>query len=284
MVAYLQRIVGYTLTGQCTEQCLFFLHGPGANGKSVFVAVLQALLGDYAASTRTETLMVNNNTGGANNDVARLRGARVVTATETEAGQRWAESRIKQITGGDRISARFLYGEYFEYLPQFKLFVAGNHKPRIGGDDEAIWRRLKVLPFTVIIPEDERDPELTQRLLAELPGILNWAIEGCLLWQKNGLMTPKTVRQSTQLYREDQDVFRQWFADCCELRLDDPKTVASAADLHDSHTDWCKDANEMPLSRRELGFRLSDTGAKRVKRNGRKHYEGILLLDNPRRF
>lgn len=185
MIGFLQRAMGYALTGSAKEQCLFLLYGVGANGKSTFLNVIGELAGDYGANTPAESLMVQQNSG-VRNDIARLRGVRFVTAIETEDGQRLAESLVKSLTGGDTISARFLYGEFFDFTPQFKLFLAANHKPVIKGDDYAIWRRVRLVPFEVTVPEGEQDRDLPEKLRAELPGILNWAIEGCHEWIAQG--------------------------------------------------------------------------------------------------
>lgn len=272
MLDYVQRIAGYALTGDTREQCLFVLHGSGANGKSVFLSVLHALLGDYAVTMFTQTIMTKAQTG-ANNDVAALRGARLAEGSEVEEGQRMAESSVKQMTGGDRIQARFLYGEFFEFIPQFKILLAANHKPRIRGDDYAIWRRIRLLPFAVTIPEGERDGDLTRRLLMELPGILNWAVAGCLKWQKDGLKTPRRVTDATNDYREEQDLIRQWMNDCCVVQQG---AAAGAAALYQSYKEWAKDNDlKFPLSKKGLGMKLADLGFERVKSNGVIRYRGI---------
>ena len=170
--------MGYTLTGSVREQCLFILIGTGANGKSTFINTLQKLFGDYAASIPMQTLMEQRNGSAQTNDLAYLAGKRFVAATEGERGQRLAESKIKMMTGGDRISCRALYKDYFEFDPQFKLWLATNNLPTISGSDEAIWRRIKVIPFPVTIPDAERDRMLGDRLARELPGICRWAMQG----------------------------------------------------------------------------------------------------------
>ena len=173
LISFLQRAVGYSLTGITSERVIFFLHGMGANGKSTFLGTIAAMMGDYAQRTPTETLLAKKE-NAIPNDIARLRGARFVYASETEDGKRLAESAIKDLTGGDTVSARFMRGEWFDFKPTFKLWVATNHKPVVRGTDSAIWDRIRLIPFTVTIPEDERDKHLPARLLAELPGILAW--------------------------------------------------------------------------------------------------------------
>ena len=205
--AYLRRVVGYGLTGVTTEHALFFLYGTGANGKSVFANTLTALLGDYAAVAPMDMFMAT--TGDRHpTDMAGLRGARIVTSIETEQGSRWAESKLKALTGGDRVTARFMRQDFFEFTPQFKLLVAGNHKPSIRNVDEAMRRRLHMVPFTVTIPPAQRDKRLPERLLAERDGILAWALQGCLEWQRVGLRPPATVLAATNEYFEAEDAAR----------------------------------------------------------------------------
>jgi putative DNA primase/helicase len=196
--SFLQRMVGYALTGSIRENALFFLYGTGANGKSVFLSTISALLGDYAKtapiSSFTASLTEQHPT-----DLAGLRGARLVTAIETEEGARWAESKIKSLTGGDKIAARFMRCDFFEFTPEFKLVIAGNQKPGLRSVDEAIRRRLHLVPFTVTIPAGERDPSLGERLRSECSGILAWAIQGCIAWQTDGLAPPSAVRGNRRL-------------------------------------------------------------------------------------
>ncbi|MCK4150568.1 phage/plasmid primase, P4 family, partial [Ralstonia pseudosolanacearum] len=198
--AYLQRMAGYALTGSTQEHALFFLYGTGANGKSVFVNTLATILGDYAVNAAMDTFM-ETRADRHPTDMAGLRGARFVAAIETEQGRRWAESKVKNLTGGDKISARFMRQDFFEFFPQFKLFVAGNHKPAIRNIDEAMKRRLHLIPFTVTVPPERRDKNLQQKLLAERDGILAWAVQGCLDWQRLGrLDPPQQVLDATEEY------------------------------------------------------------------------------------
>jgi putative DNA primase/helicase len=216
-IGFLQKALGYALTGDASEQCFFILHGRGANGKSTVIEVIRAVMGDYAMATAPETLLVKATSGGANNDIAMLQGARFVSAVETDQGRRIAEALVKQTTGGDRITARFLYGEFFEFPPSFKLFLATNHKPVIRGTDHAIWQRVRLIPFEVQIPEKDQDRHLASKIkAAELPGILNWLIEGCRAWQTDGLTPPERVLAATAEYREEQDVLGRFLGDACE--------------------------------------------------------------------
>lgn len=214
--AYLQRVVGYALTGSTREHALFFLYGTGANGKSVFVNTLATILGDYATNAPMDTFM-ETRTDRHPTDMAGLRGARFVAAIETEQGRRWAESKVKNLTGGDKISARFMRQDFFEFFPQFKLFVAGNHKPAIRNIDEAMKRRLHLIPFTITVPPEHRDKHLQQKLLAERDGILAWAVQGCLDWQRLGrLDPPQQVVDATEEYFEEEDAIGEFLDEDCQ--------------------------------------------------------------------
>jgi putative DNA primase/helicase len=215
---YLQRVCGYTLTGSTREHALFFLWGKGANGKGTFVSAVAGILGEdnYHRSAAIETFTASH-TDRHPTELADLRGARLVTATETEEGRRWAESRIKMLTGGDRVRARFMRQDLFSFVPQLKLMISGNHKPGLRSIDEAIRRRFNLIPFTVTILDKERDKELSEKLKGEWPGILAWMIEGCLAWQREGLNSPKAVTEATKAYLEAQDSIVAWLDECCEL-------------------------------------------------------------------
>ena len=212
--AYLQRMAGYCLTGVTTEHALFFLYGTGANGKSVFVNTLTAIMGDYATVAAMDMFMATHGDRHPT-DMAGLRGARLVTAIETEQGSRWAESKLKALTGGDKITARFMRQDFFEFTPQFKLLIVGNHKPSIRNVDEAMKRRLHMVPFTVTIPPAKRDKRLPDRLLAERDGILAWALQGCLEWQRTGLRPPAAVMAATEDYFEAEDAIGRWIDERC---------------------------------------------------------------------
>jgi putative DNA primase/helicase len=213
---YLQRVVGYCLTGDISTHALFFLYGTGANGKSVFVNVISTILGDYAANAPMDTFMETRSDRHPT-DLAGLRGARFVSATETEQGRRWNESKIKAITGGDLVTARLMHQDFFTYTPQFKLLIAGNHKPAIRNIDEAMRRRMHLIPFTITVPPEKRDPLLTEKLLSERDGILAWAIQGCLLWQQIGLKQPLLVASATDEYFEAEDATGRWIDERCNL-------------------------------------------------------------------
>jgi putative DNA primase/helicase len=217
LYAYLRRFVGYLLVGDTSEQALHFLYGLGANGKSVFCEVLMRLLGEYALAVSPDLIMLKRH-GGIPNDVARLRGVRAALMNETTQGARFDEAKLKDLTGGDTLSARFLHQEFFDFQPTHRIVIRGNHKPSINGTDEGIWRRLRLVPFTVTIPEDERDHQLLSKLQGELPGILNWAIGGCLEWQREGLKPPSIITNAVRAYREESDVLGRFIEEHCEVR------------------------------------------------------------------
>ena len=274
LIGFLRRAVGYSLTGDTREQVFFICYGTGANGKSTFLEALSAALGDYAQKTPTETLLTKRG-GGIPNDVARLRGARLVTAVEAEEGRHMAESLVKQMTGGDTVAARFLHQEFFEFAPAFKLWLATNHKPIIRGTDYAIWRRIRLIPFTVTIPDAEQDHGLGEKLRAELPGILAWAMRGCLEWQRDGLGTPSEVSQATNAYRKDMDVLGGWIDSCCACA---PTAEGRAGELHANYKEWCAASGEQPISSRKFSQALEERGFDKAQDRAGTFYIGIGLL------
>ena len=233
---YIQRMCGYALTGSTREHALFFLYGTGANGKSVFLNTIQGLMGDYATNAHVETF-IDSKSQSHPTDLAGLQGARLVTASETEDGRHWAESKLKTLTGGDTISARFMRQDFFEFVPQFKLVIAGNHKPGLRTVDEAMCRRFNLLPFTYTIPVSERDLDLAEKLRDEWSGILQWMIDGCLAWQKQGLCPPKAVTEATAHYLAAQDNLARWMED--RIESDRGAWVSSAA-LFTDFSRWCE--------------------------------------------
>jgi len=216
LVGFLQRMAGYALTGVTREHALFFGWGTGGNGKGTFLGALIGCMGDYHVTAPIETFTASKNDRHPT-ELAGLRGARLVTAVETEEGRRWAESKVKQLTGGDQIAARRMREDFWVFTPQFKLFVIGNHKPPLRSVDEAIRRRMHLIPFVVTISKEEKDATLGEKLRAELPGILAWAIEGCLEWQRCGLASPFAVRSATESYLEGEDTKAAWIEEQCEL-------------------------------------------------------------------
>ena len=276
MISFIQRAVGYSLTGATDEQCLFFLHGSGSNGKSTLLNVIKELLGDYALQCPAETLMVKPGGGSIPNDIARLRGARMVATSETEEGRRFAEVMIKQLTGNDTIAARFLFGEYFEFVPNFKIWLAANHKPVIRGDDYAIWRRIRLIPFAVTISPEEKDGKLPEKLKAEYPGILAWAVEGCLEWQRLGLNPPPEVLAATEEYKSEMDLIGKWIEERCITEL---HTRTTAKALYTSYRSWVEENGGFPLSSTKFGLKLRDRGYTKEK-SGIITYHGIGLREH----
>jgi putative DNA primase/helicase len=260
--AYLARMCGYGLTGITREHALFFLYGPGGNGKGTFILTVSGVQGDYHRAAPIETF-TEGSVDRHPTELAMLRGARLVTSEETEEGRRWAESRIKMLTGGGEVSARFMRQDFFEYMPQFKLVIAGNNKPGLRSANEAIRRRFNLLPFTVIIPEAERDENLVEKLKAEWPGILAWMIAGCLDWQKKGLAPPKIVTDATEEYLQGEDNINAWLDECCAK---DAKGWTSSGDLFSSWKDWAEAAGEYVISKKRLGQQLEDRGFVPIKK------------------
>jgi putative DNA primase/helicase len=256
LIGFLQRAVGYSLTGHGNEQVLFLLYGVGANGKSTFLETVRALLADYSTTADFTTFLKRDNEG-ARNDLARLVGTRFVAAVEAEAGKPLAEALVKQLTGGDTITARFLFKEFFDFRPQFKIWLAANHKPGIYGSDHGIWRRIRLVPFTVTIPEAERDPRLVAKLAAELPGILAWAVRGCLAWRERGLGVPDEVRAATASYREEMDLFGGFLDEGC---IAEGGAVVTAKDLYVAYQGWCEANGEKPRSQKALSVGLKERG------------------------
>ena len=283
---YLQRVVGYCLTGLTSEHVLFFLYGTGANGKTVFINTIAGMLGNYAVTAPMEMFLASH-TERHPTELAMLRGARLVVASETEDGRRWSEAKIKQLTGGDKISARFMRQDFFEFTPQFKLMIAGNHKPSLRSVDEAIRRRIHLLPFTVTVPPEQRDQQLTDKLKTEWPGILSWAIEGCLEWQKAGLAPPKIVCAATDDYLAEEDALTLWLEDCTESASD--WETERKADLFASWKAWAESAGEYYGTQKRLTQNLQARGFEpgRDSRTGQRLFKGIRLkrinyTDDPR--
>jgi putative DNA primase/helicase len=254
--AFVRRAVGYSASGDTSEQCMFINHGIGNNGKSTFVEALAAALGDYAMRAPTEMLMARRQ-GGIPNDVARLKGARFVSASESEEGRRLAESLVKDLTGQDTITARFMRAEWFDFTPTHKLWLSTNHKPEIRGTDNAIWRRIRLIPWAVTVPPAERDRKLPAKLREELPGILAWVVQGCLEWRREGLQEPEQVRRATGEYRAEMDVLAGFLADCCVV---DSAAWVRFKDLYAVYQLWCEESGERSQSKQRFGSQLKERG------------------------
>lgn len=262
---YIQRCIGYSMSGSTQEQCVYFLYGMGNNGKSTFLDTLADLFGGYSANTQPETLMIHSKLGGtgANSDIARLKSARFVTSEEPTEGVRLNEGLIKQLTGGSKITCRFLYGDEFEYTPEFKLWVATNHKPVIRGTDFGIWRRIKLIPFEVNIPDSKIDKNMKYKLRKEFPQILAWAVEGCLKWQADGIKEPACVTEATQEYKQEMDLIAGFVEQCLVIDYDSTEKIM-ASDLFSLYSKWAKQNNEWEMSSKkffmEAKKRLPETG------------------------
>lgn len=270
LIEYIQRAVGYSLSGSTEEQMMFILYGNGRNGKSVFLDILNEIFGSYATNIQPQAIMVKQQSSNANPDIAKLAGARLVTTTEPNEGQRFDEGLIKQLTGGDRVTARFLYEDEFEFTPQFKLWMATNHKPFIRGTDDGIWRRMAIIPFNVQIPEHKVDKKLTHKLKREINAILHWCLEGYLNWQQHGLKEPNVVKLQRDEYRTEMDSIEAFIQECCDV---ESHYSVKATDIFQSYDNWARDNNEYKMSSTKFGRELSKKFTK-FRSNG-TYYKGI---------
>jgi putative DNA primase/helicase len=273
LVNYLWRVAGYTLTGDAGEQCLFLLWGVGQNGKSTFLNVQQTILNDYALQTDFNTFIVKKG-DGIRNDIARMIKSRLVVAIETSDGKRMDETVVKQLTGGDRVTARHLYQEYFEYRPEFKIFLATNYKPEIHGQDWAIWRRIRLIPFTVTIPEEKRINNYESVLLEEKEGIFNWMVSGCREWLKKGLDEPAEVEAATKAYRSEMDILEDFIAVRCFI-VDGERTTHK--ELYTAYEGWCDENGETPIKTRTFAKKLQGRGFLFTKPKNLKTWHDIGL-------
>ena len=271
--SFLQRMCGYALTGITREHALFFLFGHGANGKSVFLNVFSGSMGDYARIAPIETF-IDSKSERHPTDLAGLQGARLIIAVETEANRKWAESKLKSLTGGDKIAARFMRQDFFEFAPVFKLVIAGNHKPGLRSVDEAMRRRFNLLPFEVTIPPAERDLQLADKLREEWPGILQWAIDGCLAWQSEGLHAPKAVSDATADYLDAEDALARWIEDCTEAKAG---AWESATTLFSDWKAWAESSREYAGSQKSFSENLAARGVAQVRTKAARGFGGIRL-------
>jgi putative DNA primase/helicase len=272
-ISFVRRAVGYTLTGNVSEHCFFLLHGTGANGKSTFLEVLRELFGDYATQSDFSTFLATKG-AAIRNDIARLRGARLVTAVESDAGRRLAENVVKHMTGGDTVAARFLYSEHFEFVPTFKLWLATNNRPRIVGTDEAIWRRVRLIPFTVTIPEKSRDSTLADKLRGELTGVLNWALIGLEEWRKYGLAAPRAITQASADYRAREDSVGEFVNDYI---IFDVETEVRASELFRAYSDWAEKTGEYRLREKQFSESLEQRGFIKHRKAAGNFWKGIRM-------
>lgn len=278
---FLQRAVGYTLTGDVSEEKLFFIHGPAASGKSTFLEALRAGLGGYAMTADFEVFLKRTSVGGPRNDIARLAGSRFVVSIEVDEGKALAEGIVKTLTGGDTVSARFLYKEAFEFMPTFKLWLAANHVPKVRDDDDAMWRRILRIPLERVVPKAQRNPTLKTTLKNPRgagPAILAWAVQGCLEWQRTGLSVPPMIEEATDAYRQDMDVLRDFLEDRCTI---DSADFVGVTDLWQAYETWATENREPhPLNRQTFVGRLEKRGFKRdrVGKDRDRVWLGISLV------
>ena len=274
LIRYVQRAVGYSMTASTAEQMIFFAVGDGSNGKSTFFETLAGCMGDYATNAQPQTFLAKAHSNAISSDLARLKGARMVTVSEPEEGARLDEGLVKQLTGGDRVTARKLYAEEMEFSPEFKIWFATNHRPIIRGTDHGIWRRLCIIPFAVKIPADKIDRSLRWKLMREYPGILAWAVEGALAWQREGLgPTPECVRSAVADYRNEMDVFTAFLNECTQ-----PSGEVSSGDLYRAYVDWARDSNEYVMSATKFGRECGKRFECKRSNQVRKVIEGVSLM------
>ena len=274
IIGFLQRAVGYTLTGSTQEQCLFLLYGSGANGKSVFLDIISELMGEYGTTTQSKTFTTDR--GEISNDIAALAGRRFVCASENSSDSRLDESLIKQLTGGEVISARFLHKEFFTFKPRFKLWWAFNHPPVISDMTNSIWRRLKIIPFTEVLPEKEWDKNLAQKIKdTEIPGIFNWGIEGLKEYKISGLQQPEIISQATRSYKNDQDILLDFFTTMFDF-TESERDAIKASVLYASYRDWWLNIeSSKPLSSTKFGRLCRDRGIQKEERSEGNFYKFI---------
>lgn len=273
---YLQRAIGYSLTGDMRSQVMFFLFGLGNNGKSTFVGTIRKILAGYGAKAPVDMFLARDKTArGPREDLANLQGKRFIAASEVEVGRKLAVVVIKEMTGGEAIRADRKYEHEVEFQPTHKLWISGNHKPVVADTSLAIWRRIKLIPFTVTIPDEEIDEDLPFKLEAELSGVFAWAVEGCLAWQQSGLTEPREVTVATLAYRSEEDILAEFIQDCCSLKV---TATVPKADLHDRYKQWCEATGNQPVSQKTFKNRLMERGITEGKSKSVRYWRGITLL------
>ena len=277
LIEYLQKALGYSLTGSTKEQVMFILHGKGRNGKSIFLETVSNIMGSYAKTIQAETIMVHRQSG-PNSDIARLKGARLVTSSEPNEGYRLDEGLVKQLTGGDKVTARKLYGQEFEFEPQFKLWLATNHKPIIRGTDDGIWRRLMLIPFRVQIPDNKVDRDLKYKLERESIGILNWMVDGALKWQREGLTAPDGVIEASKNYRSEMDVLTAFVEDVGEVG---PGFTWKANEAFKAYKNWASENAQYMMSSTKFGKEMADKYPRKHTKYGNV-YQGVRPITDPR--
>jgi putative DNA primase/helicase len=275
LIRFVQRAIGYSLVGEIRDQVLLLCWGTGANGKSTLLQAIAALLGDYAATLAAETLLARKSDAAlVLNDLSTLQGARFVIAVESDMGRRLAEARVKQLTSVEAIKVKRLFADVYSIAPSFKLWIATNHKPRITGTDHAIWRRIRLIPFDIAIPDDEQDHGLGAKLETERAGILAWAVQGCLGWQAEGLGAPQEIREATAAYREQMDNMASFIAERC---VEEKGAQVTATDLYDAFAAWSKRDNEPLVPKRTFGMLLQERGFTQSRSPKSRKWIGLRL-------
>lgn len=279
LAGYLKRVAGYCLTGSIAEKCWFFCYGDGDNGKSVFIEVLQELMGDYSIAVNTQTLTKNRQSGGIPNDVARLNGPRLASVSETGKGEEWNDKLIKDLTGGDTITARFLNEEFFDFRAQCKLMVRGNNKPEAKDQTSGMWRRLQLIPFEAQIPLEKQDKDLREKIVRrELSGVLAWAVEGCLEWQKTGLAPPESVTEAVRVYRQDTDILGQFLEEKTE-RDEWNVLDVKASILYNAYREWCHENGHRASNSTVFGTELRRRNYTKIRKASGLFYTALFLKE-----
>jgi putative DNA primase/helicase len=276
---FLQRALGYSISGSTREQSMFIMYGSGSNGKSTMWGTVMRVLGDYAMNTPVKTLLRKERDNGINNDVARMVGARFVTASEPDMGKHLDVSTVKDLTGGDPVTARFLNKEFFTFDPVLKIWLSTNHKPIIRDTTNSIWRRLNLIPFLAKFDGASKDPELADKLLQEGPGILNWLVAGCEDWLRQGLNPPECVRAASEQYRNEMDPLGPFLLEYCDVGK--PSYDVTHKSLYQAYVNWCDESGEKPVSKRTLTEMLTERGYTSDKGTGNYlTWYGIRLKPN----
>lgn len=280
---YLQKCIGYSLTGSIKEQCAFFLYGIGNNGKSTFIETIADMLGDYASNAQPETIMMKKNGEGVGADIARLKSARMVTSEEPTEGVRLNEGLVKQLTGGGKVTCRFLYGDDFEYSPEFKIWIATNHKPVIRGTDVGIWRRIRLIPFEVNIPADKVDKQLKYKMREEMPQIMRWAVDGCRMYLKEGLESPECVKKSTEEYKTEMDLLATFMDSCLEIDYTTPDGIP-ANELYSMYVAWATENKEYVMTSRKFFTEIAKKVPEKARASSGVIYKKLKVTDTGRRL
>ena len=281
LIDYVQKAFGYSLTGVVTEEVLHFCFGHGKNGKSVMANVIVKIMGDYVQTANFDLLALKESS--ATNDIARLAGARLVMANETRENERLDDQKLKMLVSTEKLTARFMYGEFFEFWPQFKIWLRGNYKPIVTDSSEGAWRRLRLIPFEHQVPTEKTDYRLEEKLLAEKDGILAWMIDGCHKWQQTGLKQPKRIVDASTVYRNESDLLGEFLEDCCQKGpgLEEQQKIVFSA-----YKSWCNENGTRCPSQssfsRKLGSRGIDTIRQKEKGEVSRLYRGLCLTEAER--